>query len=118
MVTEKKDDLSDTELVHEEESIIQFEETIAEFKQVKAQAKTVFTKSRRNFLVKIQQENVSREEIKEACKILNTAQDDAMDAMMRLFNKYIANKGCRSSERLIQEIDKIEIEYTDAQNQA
>ena len=115
MVTEKKDDLSDTELVQEEE---QFEETIAELKQVKARAKTVFTKSRRNLLVTIQQENVSREEIKEACEILDTAQDDAMDAMMRLSNKYIANKDSRSSERLIQEIDKIEIEYTDAQNRA
>jgi len=66
MVTEKKDDLSDTELVQEE---IQFEETIAELKQVKARTKTVFTKSRRNLLVTIQQENVSREEIKEACEI-------------------------------------------------
>jgi len=76
------------------------------------------TKSRRNLLVTIQQENVSRGEIKEPCEILDSAKDDAMDAMMRLSNKYIANKDCRSSERLIQEIDKIKIEYTDAQNRA
>ena len=94
------------------------EKTMAELKQLKAQAKTVFTKTRRTLLVTIQQEKVSTCEIKEACEALDTAQEEAMEAMARLLNKYIAEKDYKSSDKISQEIEKIEIEYSDAQNRA
>ena len=114
----REDDLSDKEMSQQEVYSMYKEETMAELKQLKAQAKTVFTKTRRTLLVTIQQEKVSTCEIKEACEALDTAQEEAMEAMARLLNKYIAEKDYKSSEKISQEIEKIEIEYSDAQNRA
>ena len=92
-------------------------ETIVELKQLKAQAKTVFTKTRRQLLVTIQQDNVTIDEIKEGCEALDIAQEEAM---ARLLNKYynMADKDSKNSEKLSQEIDNIELEYSEAQNRA
>ena len=114
----REDDLSDKEMSQQDVYSMYKEETMAELKQLKAQAKTVFTKTRRTLLVTIQQEKVSTCEIKEACEALDTAQEEAMEAMARLLNKYIAEKDYKSSDKISQEIEKIEIEYSDAQNWA
>ena len=114
----REDDLSDKEMSQQDVYSMYKEETMAELKQLKAQAKTVFTKTRRTLLVTIQQEKVSTCEIKEACEALDTAQEEAMEAMARLLNKYIAEKDYKSSDKISQEIEKIEIEYSDAQNRA
>ena len=117
----EKDDLLDSETALttlQEGDVGHAEETMVELKQLKAQAKTVFTKSRRTLLVTVQQEKVSTFEIKEACEALDIAQEEAMYAMTRLLNKYIAEKDHKSSEKLSLEIEKIEIEYSDAQNRA
>jgi len=121
MVDPEKGDLLDSETALttlQEGDVGHAEETMVELKQLKAQAKTVFTKSRRTLLVTVQQEKVSTFEIKEACEALDIAQEEAMYAMTRLLNKYIAEKDHKSSEKLSLEIEKIEIEYSDAQNRA
>ena len=114
MVEPEGDDLLSTET--EENS--RNEKTIVELKQLKAQAKTVFTRTRRQLLVIIQQDKVTTDEIKEECEALDIAQEEAMGIMARLLEKRIAEKDNRNSEKLSQEIDNIEIEYSDAQNRA
>ena len=94
------------------------EGAIIELKQQKARAKTVFTRARRQLLVIVQQDNVSTDEIKERCEALDMAQEEAMDIMARLLDRYMAVKDNKNSERLSQEIDNIEIEYSEAQNRA
>ena len=114
MVEPERDDLVPTE--PEENS--GNGETIVELKQLKAQAKTVFTRTRRQLLVTIQQDKVTTDEIKEGCEALDIAQEEAMGIMARLLDKYMAEKDSKNSEKLSQEIDNIEIEYSDAQNRA
>ena len=114
MVEPERDDLLPTE--QEENS--GNGETIVELKQLKAQAKTVFTRTRRQLLVTIQQDKVTTDEIKEGCEALDIAQEEAMGIMARLLDKYMAEKDSKNSEKLSQEIDNIEIEYSDAQNRA
>ena len=46
------------------------------------------------------------------------AQEEAMEAIEKLSDRYRAVGDYNSSDNLGQEIDKIEIEYTDAQNRA
>ena len=115
MVEPQRDDLLPTE---PEEENSGNGETIVELKQLKAQAKTVFTRTRRQLLVTIQQDKVTTDEIKEGCEALDIAQEEAMGIMARLLDKYMAEKDSKNSEKLSQEIDNIEIEYSDAQNRA
>ena len=46
------------------------------------------------------------------------AQEEAMDIIARLLDRYMAVKDNKNSERLSQEIDNIEIENSEAQNRA
>ena len=94
------------------------EGAIIELKQQKARAKTVFTRARSQLLVIVQQDNVNTDEIKERCEALDMAQEEAMDIMARLLDRYMAVKDNKNSERLSQEIDNIEIEYSEVQNRA
>ena len=94
------------------------EKTIVELKQLKAQAKTVFTRTRRQLLVTIQQDKVTTDEIKEGCEALDIAQEEAMGIMARLLDRYMVEKDNKNSEKLSQEIDNIELEYSEAQNRA
>ena len=114
MVEPKGDD----PLPSEQEDDGETEGTIIELKQQKARAKTVFTRVRRQLLVTVQQDNVSTDEIKERCEALDMAQEEVMDIMARLLDRYMALKDNKNSEKLSQEIDNIEIEYSDAQNRA
>ena len=100
MVEPERDDLVPTE--PEENS--GNGETIVELKQLKAQAKTVFTRTRRQLLVTIQQDNVTTDEIKEGCEALDIAQEEAMGIMARLLDKYMAEKDNKNSEKFSQEI--------------
>ena len=120
MVSEQKGDelSSETEGFEQEEENRLSGETITELKQSKARAKTAFTKSRRALLVLIQQKGVAADEIQEACLGLDLAQEEAMEAIEKLSDRYKAEKDYRSCDKLGQEVDRIEIEYTDAQNRA
>ena len=116
MVDPKESDPLDSEIPSQEEDTRLVEDTVIGLKQLKAQAKTVFTKRRRTLLVTIQEEKVTIEEIKEVFEALDVAQEEAMDIMTRLLNKLITEKDHKSSEKLTLEIEKIETEYSDAQN--
>ena len=103
----------------EEENGEQFtEKTIVELKQMKAKAKSAFTKVRRHLLVLIQDE-VEMEAIMKMCDKLDESEQETMDIMLRLSEKY---KGEKDSEtncyKLSQEMEQLEIEYTSAQNRA
>ena len=114
MVEPESDDLLPTE----PEGNSGNEKTIVELKQLKAQAKTVFTRTRRQLLVTIQQDKVTTDEIKEGCEALDIAQEEAIGIMARLLDRYMVEKDTKNSEKLSQEIDNIELEYSEAQNRA
>ena len=88
MVEPKGDD----PLPSEQEDDGETEGTIIELKQQKAWAKTVFTRARKQLLVTVQQDNVSTDEIKERCEALDMAQEEVMDIMARLLDRYLALK--------------------------
>ena len=96
----------------------QAEDKLTELKREKARAKSNFTKCRRCLLVVIQSEEASLERIKHSCEILDEALDSAMDIMVRLSDSYMANKDRVNVEKVDQEIEKIEAEYSEAQNHA
>ena len=93
-----------------------FVENVTELKHSKARTKTAFTKTRRALLVLILQRELTLDTIQEACGTLNMAQEEATEAIEKLVDRFRTVKDYKSSERLGQEIEKIEIEYTDAQN--
>ena len=88
MVEPKGDD----PLPSEQEDDVETEGTIIELKQQKARAKTVFTRVRRQLLVTVQQDNVGTDEIKGRCEVLDMAQEEVMDIMARLLDRYMALK--------------------------
>ena len=59
----------------------------------------MFTRARRQLLVIVQQDNVSTDEIKERCEALDMAQEEAMDIMARLLDRYMAVKNNKNSKR-------------------
>ena len=75
--------LSDTENV--EQSV---EESIVELKQRKAKAKSAFTRVRRHLLVYIQDEEVDVDSIKEMCDALDDSEQETMDIMLRISDRY------------------------------
>ena len=91
-------------------------ETVAELKREKAAKKTAFTKVRRCLLTIIQREDVDSQEIKDICEELDIALENVMSAMDKLFDRYKIEKDNRAAERLGDEIEQIEIEYSSAQN--
>ena len=93
-------------------------ETVAELKREKAAKKTAFTKVRRCLLTIIQREDVDSQEIKDICEELDIALENVMSAMDKLFDRYKIEKDNRAAERLGDEIEQIEIEYSSAQNRA
>ena len=93
-------------------------ETVAELKREKAAKKTGFTKVRRCLLIIIQREDVDSQEIKDICEELDIALENVMSAMDKLFDRYKIEKDNRAAERLGDEIEQIEFEYSSAQNRA
>ena len=68
---------------------------------------TEFIRTRRQLLVIVQQDNVNTDEIKERCEALyNMAQEEAMDIMARLLDRYMAVKDNKNSERLTEPRDR------------
>ena len=91
-------------------------QTVGDLKREKATKKTAFTKVRRYLLTVIQREDGNSQKIKDACDELDIALENVMSAMDKLFERYKMDS--RSAERLGEEIEQIEIEYSNAQNQA
>jgi len=67
-------------------------------------------------LLLIQNEEAQLEEIKYACEVLDEALETAMDIMARLSDCYIASRDKVNMEKTDQEVEKIEAEYSEAQN--
>ena len=97
---------------------IQLEETVGDLKREKATQKTAFTKVRRSVLTIIQREEVDIKELKDMCDELDIALENVMNVMNRLFDRYKIDKDRKNFERLGDEIEQIEIEYSNAQNRA
>ena len=92
----------------------QLEQTVSDLKREKATAKTGFTKVRRCLLTVIQREDTDSVEIKGICEELDVALGCAMNVMERLYDRYKLDKDSKSAGKLSDEIEKIEIEYSNA----
>ena len=94
-------------------------EGIVELKQMKAKTKSTFIKVRRHLLVLIQDEEVDVDNIAKMCDTLDESEQETMDIMLRLSERYKGEKDSQTScYKLSQEIEQLEIEYTSAQNRA
>ena len=89
---------------------------VVELKHSKARAKTAFTKARRVLLVLIQQRELTLDAIQEGCATLDMAQEEAMEAIEKLLDRFRTEKDYMSCEKLGKEVEMIEIEYTEVQN--
>ena len=109
-----------TAIVVETENVEQSgREGIVELKQMKAKAKSAFTKVRHHLLVLIQDEEVDVDNIAKMCDTLDESEQETMDVMLRLSERYKGEKDSQTScYKLSQEIEQLEIEYTSAQNRA
>ena len=94
----------------------QLEDSILELRQEKAKVKTLFTKARRRTLVLIQEKDVTVEVIKDACEDLDEALANVMDTMTRLADAFRENRDRKNGDKLSQEIGKVELEYSNAQD--
>ena len=95
------------------EDVGMLEETIADLKQIN---KTAFTKTRRHLLVLIQQEQITVENLDEECEQLEMLMEELLEVTERLSAKYRLKKDIKSNDKLISEIEQIEIEFSDVQN--
>ena len=79
------------------------EESIVELKQMKAKAKSAFTKVRHHLLALIQDNKVSIKAIIEMCDTLDESEQEAMDIMMQLLDRYKEEKDSKNCYKLSQE---------------
>ena len=66
----------------------------------------------------IQREDIDSQEIKDICEELDTALENVMSAVDKLFDRYKIQKDSEGAERFGDEIEQIEIEYSSVQNRA
>ena len=92
------------------------EDSILELRQEKAKVKALFTKARRRTLVLIQEKYVTVEVIKDACEDLDEALANVRDTMTRLADAFRENRDRKNGDKLSQEIEKVELEYSNAQD--
>ena len=97
-----------------EEIVKQAVESFVELKQMKAKAKSTFTKVGRRLLVLIQDEEVNIEAIHQMCDTLDESEQETMDIMIRLSEKYKGEQDSKSCCKLSQEMEQLETEYTSA----
>ena len=97
---------------------LSLEDHIVELKQLKAKSKSYFTKLRRCLLVALQEETVDIDKINALCEELDGVEEEVLDIMTKLSNKYKEQKDSKMCIKVSQEIDQIEQECTNAQNRA
>ena len=102
----------------DEEIVKQAVESFVELKQMKAKAKSTSTKVRRCSLVLIQDEEVNIKTIHQMRDTLDESEQETMDIMIRLSEKYKGEQDSKSCCKLSQEMEQLETEYTSAQNRA
>ena len=103
----------------EKESLVPSAATVVNTENVISKARSTFTKVRRHLLVLIQDEEVDVDNIAKMCDTLDETEQETMDIMLRLSERYKGEKDSQTScYKLSQEIEQLEIEYTSAQNRA
>ena len=99
----------------EEPTSGEIEEQIEDFKQDKPTQKLSFTRIKNKLLGMLDdQDYPSRREIKKICHQLSDAQERAMETMHRLSMEYALLKDREKREKVVEEMDKLEIEFSEA----
>ena len=103
----------------EEATSGEIEERIEDFKQDKARQKSPFTRVKNKLLRMLdEQDYPSRREIKEMCHQLSDAQERAMETMHRLSMEYALLKDREKRKKVVEEMDKLELEFSEAKEKA
>ena len=103
----------------EEATSGEIEELIEDFKQDKARQKSSFTRIKNKLLRMLdEQDYPSRREIKEMCHQLSDAQERAMETMHRLSMEYALLKDREKRKKVVEEMDKLELEFSEANEKA
>jgi len=110
-------DLSETVLPQQDREQ-QLEDEMVALRQEKARTKTLFTKARRCLLVLLQERDVSVETIQSSCERVDGVLETVMDTMISLTDKYREVRDRNYTNKVCQEIETVEIEYSAAQSQA
>jgi len=63
-------------------------------------------------LVLIQQREITLDAIQQACETLDVAQEETMEVIEKLSDTFTAVKDYKSRDKLGEEIEKMETEYT------
>ena len=97
----------------------EIEERIEDFKEDKARQKSSFTRIK-NKLPRMpdEQDYPIRREIKEMCHQLSDAQERAMETMHRLSMEYALLKDREKRKKVVEEMDKLELEFSEANEKA
>ncbi|XP_070572171.1 golgin subfamily A member 6-like protein 4 [Ptychodera flava] len=108
--------------VEQSEDAEGLEEQLEELKQAKAKSKAAFTRLRHQLLRLLEEDEEeelpSRRQVRDLCLKLDLAQENAMDIMAKLSDLHSRRKAKQNIQKVSQEMDKLENEYTEAQNQA
>ena len=103
----------------EEATSGEIEERIEDFKQDKARQKSSFTRIKNKLLRMLEEQDYpSRREIKEMCHQLSDAQERAMETMHRLSMEYALLKDREKRKKVVEEMDKLELEFPEANEKA
>ncbi|CAB4042746.1 Nucleotide-binding oligomerization domain-containing 2, partial [Paramuricea clavata] len=93
------------------------ENRLQELKYQKARAKTAFTKARNQLLNLLDEEECpNRKQIREIRRKLNEKQEQAFAAIDALACEYSSRTDRSALRKTTEEIEKLEMEFTDAQN--
>ena len=103
----------------EEATSGEIEERIENFKQDKARQKSSFTRIKNKLLPMLdEQDYPSGREIKVMCHQLSDAQERAMETMHRLSMEYALLKDREKRKKVVEEMDKLELEFSEANEKA
>ncbi|CAG2242223.1 unnamed protein product [Mytilus edulis] len=106
------DKMDETVIAQPDESL-----QLEDLKKEKAKAKSAFTKTRHSLLQILEEDFPDREEIKVIQKKLINAEEKAMDIMGNLYDKYKHRNDIQNVMKTTKEMEKIEEEFTDAENE-
>ncbi|CAG2212808.1 unnamed protein product [Mytilus edulis] len=106
------DKMDETVIAQPDESL-----QLEDLKKEKAKAKSAFTKTRHSLLQILEEDFPDREEIKVIQEKLINAEEKAMDIMGNLYDKYKHRNDIQNVMKTTKEMEKIEEEFTDAENE-
>ena len=99
------------------EALDEGEERIENLKQEKAKDKSAFTSVKRLYLLD-EEDYPSRREVKQVCQKLDEVQERAMETMEKLSQEYLRIKEKEKRKKLGEEMDKLEVEFSEAHDKA